>query len=166
MYTVILYLCTDMRITLSPMSVAPVCRVGDPLQLTCTASVDFLEWHMRVINEHGRLHEITAFSNSRDMNQQLPPMVVNDTSFTFMRISIQFASPLVSTLAINSTSIGLNGTVVRCMDPSNPMTSASTTIYFIDVIKSELAVHAWPLILLIPIFIYYRSNITHNFKSI
>ena len=124
-------------IILSPMSVATVCRVGDPLQLTCTASVDFLEWHMRVINEHGRLHEITAFSNSRDMNQQLPPMVVNDTSFTFMRISIQFASPLVSTLSINSTSIGLNGTVVNCSDVANPMISASTTIQIIDTSQSE-----------------------------
>ena len=124
-------------IILFPMSVARVCRVGDPLQLTCTASVDFLEWNMMVINEQGRLHEITAFSNSRDMNQQLPPMVVNDTSFTFMRISARNATPLVSTLAINSTSIGLNGTVVRCRDANNPMTSASTTIHIIGIINSK-----------------------------
>ena len=124
-------------ILLSPMSVAPVCHVGDPLQLTCTASVDFLEWNMRVINEHGRLHEITAFSNSRDMNQQLTPMVVNDTSFTFMRISARNATPLMSTLAINSISIGLNGTVVRCRDANNPMTSASTTIHINGIIDSK-----------------------------
>ena len=139
MYTV--YSCTDMQLTLSPTSVAPVCRVGDPLQLTCTTSVDFLKWHMWVINEQGRFHEITAFSNSRDMALQLTLMVINDTSFTFMRISARNATPLVSTLAINSTSIGLNGTIVCCMDPNNPMTSASTTIYFVDVIKSELGVY-------------------------
>ena len=114
------------------MSVVTVCHVGNPLQLTCTTSVEFLEWHMRVINEQGRLHEIIAFSNSRDMTQQLTPMVVNDTSFTFMRISARNATPLVSTLAINSTSIGLNGTVVRCRDANNPMTSASTTIQIFD----------------------------------
>ena len=137
MYTVILYLCTDMRITLSPMSVAPVCHVGDPLQLTCITSVDFLEWHMRVISEQGRLEEITAFSNLRDMTQQPTLVVVNDTSFTFMRISARNATPLVSTLSINSTSIGLNGTVVHCMDPNNLMTSASTTIHIIGIINSK-----------------------------
>ena len=119
------------------MSVAPVCRIGDPLQLTCTASVEFLQWHMRVIDEQGRLHEITTFSNSRDMNQQLMPMIVNDTSFTFMRVSARNSTPLVSTLAINSTGIGLNGTVVRCMDANNPMTSASTTIQIMDLDNSE-----------------------------
>ena len=119
------------------MNVATVCRVGDPLQLTCTASVEFLEWHMRVINQQGRLHEITTFSNSRDMNQQLMPMVVNDTLFTFMRISARNDTPLVSILAINSTSIGLNGTIVHCMDANNPMTSASTTIQIMDLDNSE-----------------------------
>ena len=119
------------------MSVAPVCRVGDPLQLTCTTFVEFLEWHMRVINEQGRLHVITAFSNSRDMTQQSVLVVVNDTSFTFMRISARNSTPLVSTLAINSTSIGLNGTVVHCRDPINPMTSASTTIQIMDLDDSE-----------------------------
>ena len=121
-------------VILSPnMSVAPVCRIGDPLHLTCTTSVEFLEWHMRVINEQGRLHEITAFSNSRDVARQLTLMVVNDTSFTFMRTSARNDTPLVSTLAINSTSIGLNGTVVRCRDANNPITSASTTLQIFDV---------------------------------
>ena len=116
------------------MSVAPVCRIGDPLQLTCTASVQFISWSIMVVNNQGRLEEITAFSNSRDMTQQSSPMVVNDTLFTFMRISARNATPLVSTLAINSTSIGLNGTVVRCRDANNPMTSdsASTTIQIFD----------------------------------
>ena len=114
-----------------------MCRVGDPLQLTCTTSVEFLEWHMRVINEQGGLHEITAFSNSRDVARQLTRMVVNDTSFTFMRTSARNDTPLVSTLAINSTSIDLNGTVVRCMDANNPMTSASTTIQIMDLDNSK-----------------------------
>ncbi|MCG8626653.1 MAG: hypothetical protein MJE68_32215, partial [Proteobacteria bacterium] len=90
-------------ILLSPMSGAPVCHVGDPLQLTCTASVVFVSWSIVVVNEHGRLHEITAFSNSRDMTRQPTLVVVNDTSFTFMRISARNATPLVSTLSINST---------------------------------------------------------------
>ena len=55
-----------------------------------------------------------------------------------MRISARNATSLVSTLAINSTSIGLNGTVVHCMDANNPMTeSASTTIHIIGIINSK-----------------------------
>ena len=49
---------------LSPMMVAPVCHVGDPLQLTCTASVEFIRWSIVVVNEHGRDEEFTAFINS------------------------------------------------------------------------------------------------------
>ena len=131
------------QLTLSPMSKALVCRVGDPLQLTCTASVEFLEWNFRVINEQGRLEEITAFSNLRDMTQQLTLRVVNDTSFTFMRSSARNAIPLVSTLAINSTGIGLNGIVVHCSDAENPgtMTSISTTIEIIS--NSKLAIQTF-----------------------
>ena len=53
-------------LTLSPMIVAPVCRVGDPVQIyTCTASsAEFLEWSLRQTNEQGRDEEITTFSNS------------------------------------------------------------------------------------------------------
>ena len=130
---------TGTAIKLSPMSVAPVCRVGDPLQLTCTASVQFISWSIMVINNQGTLEEITAFSNSRDMTQQSSPIVVNDTLFTFMRISARNDTPLISTLAINSTSIGLNGTVVHCIDASNPgtMTSTSTIIEIMDLDNSE-----------------------------
>ena len=143
---------TGASLKLSPISVATVCRVGDPLQLTCTASVEFLEWHMRVINEYGRLRVITAFSNSRDMTQQSVLVVVNDTSFTFMRISARNSTPLVSTLAINSTSIGLNGTVVRCRDANNPMISASTTIQIFDArntheLNNDHAVRSYYLII-------------------
>ena len=65
-------------LTLSPMMVAPVCRVGDPLQITCTASVDFIRWSILVVNEHGMNEEITAIRNSLD---PLPPIqrIINST---------------------------------------------------------------------------------------
>ena len=50
-------------VTLSPVTLAPVCLVGDPLQITCTASVKF---SFVVVNEQGMDEEITAFSNFRD----------------------------------------------------------------------------------------------------
>jgi hypothetical protein len=117
-------------LTLSPTSVAPVCRVEDPLLLTCTASTQFIRWNIFRANE-----EIigSAQFNSRDANQMPSNIDVNLTTFTFTRTSAQGASPLTSTLSIDSVSIDLNGTVVRCTDVSNPMTSASTTIQIIDI---------------------------------
>ena len=120
------------------MTVAPVCDVGDPLQLTCTASVQFISWSIMVINDEGRLEDITAFSNSIDTAQQSSSIVVNSSTFTFIRTSDQGSSPLVSTLTIDSVSMDLNGTVVRCMDANNRMTSASTTIHILsDINNSE-----------------------------
>ena len=116
-------------VTLSPIMVAQVCRIGDPHQLTCAASVEFLQWSLTLINEH---EEIVVFSNSRDVTQQLTQRV-NSTTFTFTRNSARGSLPLISTVSIDSVSIGLNRTVVRCTDVANPMSSASTTIHTIDI---------------------------------
>ena len=125
-------------VTLSPMSVAPVCDVGDPLQLTCAASVEFIRWNITVVNDQGITEEITVNSNSGDTSQQISQRVINSTTFTFMRSSAQ-NGPLISTLSIDSVSIGLNGTVVRCVEVGGSMlSSASTTIHIIGGINSEL----------------------------
>ena len=125
------------------MTVAPVCSVGDPLQLTCTAvlagSVQTIRWSIfRVINDQGTLSEITnsVLIDDGDAHQRKSSEVASVT-FTYVRISDQGASPLISTLSIDSVSIGLNGTVVNCSDVADPMTSASTTIQIIDTSQSE-----------------------------
>ena len=132
-------------LTLSPVMVAPVCHVGDPLLLTCTAtiaSIDHLEWNFMVVNEYGRLEEITAYTNSIDPTRQLQTQItINLTTFTFMRTSARWATPLVSTLSIDSVNIGLNGTVVRCLDLRNLAQLASTTIYVIDISESATELH-------------------------
>ena len=125
------------QLTLSPMSVAPVCRVGDPLQLTCTASVQAIRWSIfSVIDDQGTLSEITnsVLIDNGDDNQVKSSEVASVT-FTYMRISAAGASPLVSTLSIDSVNIGpgLNETVVRCSGIANQTISASTTIQIIDI---------------------------------
>ena len=124
-------------VTLSPMTVASVCHVGDPLNLTCTASVEFISWSFTVVTEQGRDEEITMFSTSRATSNQSMPIVVNSTTFTLIRNSAQRVLPLISTLSIDSVSIGLNGTVLNCSDPGNSTMSASTTIQIIDSSNSE-----------------------------
>ena len=125
-------------LTLSPVLVAPVCHVGDPLQLSCTSSVQFIRWSILQPNEQEVLVEAinSVQINSVDANQ-MSQRAMNSATFTFMRISTQGASPLISTLSIDSVSIGLNGTVVHCSDVANPMTSASTTIQIIDTSQGE-----------------------------
>ena len=128
-------------VTLSPMSVAPVCRVGDPLQITCTvtASVRFISWGVFQINEQGTLEQIVSdvLISSTGSNNQMTSITVNSVMFTFMRSSSQGASPLISTLSIDSVSIGLNGTIVNCSDLTDSVRSASTTIQIIDTSQSE-----------------------------
>ena len=122
------------------MMVAPVCHVGDPLTITCTASVQFIGWRIMVVNEQGTLEEIIAFSNSRDRSKQVISIRVNSTMFTFIRSSAQEASPLTSMLSIDSVTIGLNGTVIHCMEAEGSMpASKSTIIQVIDATNSELA---------------------------
>ena len=117
------------------MPVAPVCRVGDPLQLMCTASVSSIRWKILQVNELGALTEVvnSVLIDSSDANQ-VKEKELNSATFTFTRTSAEGDnSPLISTLSIDPVSIGLNGTVVNCTDVSNPMTLASTTIQIVNV---------------------------------
>ena len=114
--------------------VAPVCCVGDPLQITCTASVEFIIWRISQTNEQGMFVELAnpVHINSRDANQ-MSQRVVNSATFIFLRTSAQGMSPLTSTLSIDSVSIGLNGTVVHCSETGGSMTSSSTTVQIVDI---------------------------------
>ena len=122
----------------SPVTVAPVCHVGDPLQLTCTASVQFIRWKILQVNEQGTLVEPvnSVQINSVDANQ-MSQRVVNSSTFTFMRTSGQGDSPLITTVSIDSVSIGLNRTVVKCTGSGNEMTLTSSTIQIIDTSQSK-----------------------------
>ena len=130
------------NLTFSPMTVAPVCRVGDPLQLRCTARVEFMRWNVLRVNEQGALVDVinSEIINSRDV-VQMRDTALNSATITFTRISTQGASPLISTLSIDSISIGLNRTVVCCTDVANPTSSASTTIR-INTSQSESIIYS------------------------
>ena len=123
------------------VTVAPVCRVGYPLQTICTASVQFIRWNILQNNEQGTLVAVgtSVQINSIDDNQ-MSQRVVNSATFTFTRTSGLGDLPLISTVSIDSVSIGLNGTVVKCTDSGNEMTLASSIIQIIDTSQSEFAI--------------------------
>ena len=125
-------------LTLSPMAVAPVCQVGDPLQLTCNATVATIEWSFTVVNQHGRDEPVTGFTRAGSLSNQSVLFRVNSTTFTWIRNSSQ---PLIVTLSIDSVSAGLNRTVVNCVDPGDSSLSVSTTIQIIDTSNGESAIH-------------------------
>ena len=119
-------------VTLSPTSVAPVCRVGDPLELTCISSGSFLRWVFIVSNEQGIPQEYGRSVNSQDGSQQMSTIELNSTTFTYMRTSDQRMVPLISTLVIDSVNRYLNGTEVYCLDLATS-TNTSTTIHLFDM---------------------------------
>ena len=97
-----------------------------------------MEHHSGQWPGHNWRDHSTVNSNSGDTSQQISQRVINSTTFTFMRSSAQ-NGPLISTLSIDSVSIGLNGTVVRCVEVGGSMlSSASTIIHIIGGINSEL----------------------------
>jgi hypothetical protein len=124
-------------LTLSPMSVAPVCRVEAPLQLTCKAFARNIQWNFMIVDEQGKNEDITMFSTASALSDQPMPITVNSTTFTLIRNSSQNVLPLIATLFIDSVGAGLNGTVVNCLDPGNSMSAASTAIQIIDTSNGE-----------------------------
>ena len=124
-------------LTLSPTTVAPVCRVGEHLLLTCSStSASFLNWRYLVIQEEGLVEERSSFINRDDVSHQTSNFVVNSTTFTFMRASSQGTSPLVATLLIDHVSSGLNGVVIECAEIDGTMETDSTIIDIIGIVKS------------------------------
>ena len=116
-----------------------MCRVENPLKINCTAPVQNLKWNIYQPNEHGVLQEVTPVVKITYLDEnQMRQRTINSSTFTFVISSAPGASSLISTLSIDSVSIGLNGTVVQCADVANPMTSASTTIQIIGTTQSEL----------------------------
>jgi hypothetical protein len=95
-------------VTVSPSGIASVCN-GDSLELNCTTSGSILEWSFAPITFVYK----RALSTT---NQPPEPLLIDETRFTFSRLSAANSLPLVSTLLIDPVNMGLNGTEVNCTD--------------------------------------------------
>ena len=116
-----------------PSGEAPVCH-GEELQLTCktTELYSLLRWSFIVYNDRGVPTDFTRIVSSIDASQQSSQIVINSTSFNFLRISGQ-GMPLISTLTINLVGNSLNEVSVGCTGMGNfEMMTARTRISIVN----------------------------------
>ena len=113
------------EISPSVSGVAPVCRMGDELVLTCTISGFFQRWQFTATLANGRpmnfMPEVTA-GGSGGVSQ---PLMVNSTRFTLSRLSTQ---PLISKMTISLVSLELDGVEITCSDIETSESAATTIL--------------------------------------
>ena len=118
-------------VELSVSPVAPVCQVGDQLELTCTTPGTVHRWEFTVFPEN--MTYTTVPITSVGTNGVPPQLTVSSSMVNFFRLSGQDSSPLVSRITVNPVSSGLNRTVVNCFEGISSTDSvATTTIRIID----------------------------------
>ena len=118
-------------IEISPSGVAPVCRVGDQLELTCTSSSTVHRWEFIVLPEN--ISYTTTPITSAGTSGVPQPLTFSGSVITFLRLSGQDALPLISRTIVNPVRSGLNKTVVNCFEGISLTDSvATTTIRIID----------------------------------
>ena len=124
------YLSTGV-VEISPSAVAPVCQVGDQLELTCTTTGIFLRWEITVFPEN--VTHVQTPIQSIGTSGIPPPLMISSSTITISRLSGPNSSPLISRAVVNPVSSGLNGTVVNCFEGSSSTdTVSTTTIQVID----------------------------------
>ena len=115
-------------VEISPSVVAPVCQVGDQLELICIVPGEFLRWQFTVTLKDGSSRTFMPDIIADGPRGVSPPRMANSTIFIFSRLSTQ---PLISEMTINPVNVGLNGVQVNCID-SETSESAATTIQFVQ----------------------------------
>ena len=114
--------------TITPSPRVTLCRVGDELEVTCTATeTTILTWDLRVT---GMTNSITRILSTTTVHQDV--VILNSTTLIFSRVSDLGVSPLTTMLAVPTVSQGLNGTRITCMDRNSGAITASmatTTVY-------------------------------------
>ena len=108
---------------------APVCQVGDQLELMCnTTGIDH-RWEFVIFpeNETRTSTPVTSIG----MTGIPQPLMISSSMITFSRLSGQNVLPLISRVTIDPVSSDLNGTVVNCVEGMNSLV-ATTIIKIID----------------------------------
>ena len=118
-------------IEIFPSGVAPVCQVEDQLELRYTSSSTIHRWEFTVLPEN--ISHTTTPVSSGGTSGVPQPLTFSGSMITFLRLSGQGSSPLVSRIVVSSVNRGLNGTVMNCFEGISSIDSvATTTIRTID----------------------------------
>ena len=121
-------------VEISPSAVAPVCQVGDQLELRCTTTTGMNHrWKFTVFPEN-ITH--TSYVTSFGMSGTPPSLTISTSMITFSRLSGPNSLPLVSRIVVSPVSSGLNGTVVNCFE--GILSTDSVTTSSIYIIGGEL----------------------------
>ena len=113
-------------VELSPSGVAPVCQVGDQLELNCTSSGTVHRWEFTFFP--GNITPTTTPVTSAGTSGVSQSLTFSGSTITFSRLSGQNLLPLVSRAVVNPVSNGLNGVVVKCFEGISSTNSVATTV--------------------------------------
>jgi hypothetical protein len=119
--------------TISPPETAPAC-IGDQLEITCTVTGSFLKWSINLFLSTGD----ESYTRILSTFSEITYLQVNNTQFTFSRVSPQSSIPLESVVLISPANDYLNGTVVTCIDTDTGITSSTIIKIITDLGKSTL----------------------------
>ena len=119
---------------ISPSEMVSVCS-SDQLELTCNVTGSpVLEW--RIVASQIYRRGVTSQGGA---DTQMSYLTIDNSTFTFTRISDENDMPLVSRLLISPVNRDLNQTRVICDDLANPdsMLSLTTTIIVTQDIQED-----------------------------
>ena len=116
-------------VDISPSPVAPVCQVGDQLELRCSSTGIIHRWEITVMMPHTMTSIINVLSSTGSGGS--PVVRLNNSTFIVPRLSGLGSLPLMSRMTITPVSRSLNGTVVSCFEGTSSTESVATTIVYI-----------------------------------
>ena len=118
-------------VEISPSAVAPICQVGDQLELTCNTTKEINHrWEFTVFPEN-ITH--TSHVTSVGMSGTPPSLTLSTSMITFSRLSGPNSLPLISRIVVSPVTRDINRTVVNCFEGTSSTDSvATTTIRIID----------------------------------
>ena len=121
----------------SPMATRTVCEVGDRLEVNCTTNSSTLIWSLMYTTDNGMIetHSQIIISGARTQ----PTTMIDSSVITFSRRSELTSTPLTSSMAIRSVSVGLNGTRITCMELGATL-EATTMIYIVPNLNGNFCI--------------------------
>ena len=123
---------TEGVVKITPSEMVAVCQSESQLEVICSTSNVLHTWQLVVNPDSGAFTQLRQVSSIGSTGVDSTPLIINSTiMITFVRLSSQGSSSLISRMMINPVTEGLNGSRVNCVDDTSSE-SATTTILIIE----------------------------------